>query len=501
MYISVLAHVKSPNKEDQVMPFLKVDPESVVESESKFSIRDELDLPELSDKEYKEKLLGNFKHCINASNSTIQVDTYYDYKSRITLKPKGTSKFPPSFMLLSFLMTSFNLGMTKAKKVATSINACNKRAFDRSIIYREGHIDLNKVPINARHLFENTTVVSDKYMTVEACVIQESVILQELHRFLSIVNNLAAKDYAKNKSFPRYKPLINIPVNELLSMSVTSRLKFLANTVNITRDVANVALNIKKDIGNLGREYHLIANTPRPDRAKISSFYGYDFESALQVIVLQILKEINPKFLKTNNVTNTFVMNKVSVRQYVVDTLGVDMEMAKKIITAAYQGAGLNSISTMVGFGISKEQREGMEGLYTETKQIILELLKISSSTFIVPSSVLGSHFVAAKWYAAHRTSVKHDLVNPFDYTYYEGYIAKYTEAKAFKFAKSYMFYLWTYFEGEARKIVASHLKQAISLHDAVYTQDKASFDQLNVQTVEDEILYKIGIPLKLGEA
>ena len=177
------------------------------------------------------------------------------------------------------------------------------------------------------------------------------------------------------------------------------------------------------------------------------------------------------------------------------------MEMAKKIITAAYQGGGLNSIAKMIKRGLSKEEREGMEDLYLETKQIILELLKVSSSIFKAPNSVLGSHFSAAKWYASHRTSAKHELVNPFDYRYYEDYIAKYSEAKAFKFAKSYMFYLWTYFEGEARKIVESHLKQPISLHDAVYTQDKASFDQLDVKAVEAEILQKIGIPLKLGKA
>ena len=481
------------------MAFLKVDYKSIIESENRSPLREELDLPILSDVEYKQKVLVNFKQCINASNSTNQVDVYYDYSSRVTLTPRGKSKFPPSFMLDSFLMTSFNLTMTKAKKVVTFINACNKRALDRSILYKEGHIKLNKVPINARHLFENTTVISDKYVSVEACVIQESELLQELERFISIVNNLSASDFAKEKSFPRYKPLIKISTTELLSMSVTSRLKLLGNTVNITRKVANVALNIKKDIGNLGREYHIIANTPRPDRAKISNFYGYDFESALQVIVLQILQEINPQF--PVNITSHFVKNKVAVRQYVIDTLGVSMEMAKKIITAAYQGGGLNSIAQMIGHGLSVEERQGMEDLYLETKQIILELLKVSSSTFVAPNSVLGSHFSAAKWYASYRTTAKYELVNPFDYKYYEDYATKYTKAKAFKFAKSYMFYLWTYFEGEARKIVESHLKQPISLHDAVYTQDKASFDQLDVKAVEVEILQKIGIPLKLGKA
>ena len=73
------------------MPFLKVDSKSVVKSEGKLSVREELDLPELSDNEYKKKVLENFKQCINASNSTNQVDTYYDYKSRVTLTPRGKS--------------------------------------------------------------------------------------------------------------------------------------------------------------------------------------------------------------------------------------------------------------------------------------------------------------------------------------------------------------------------------------------------------------------------
>jgi len=292
---------------------------------------------------------------------------------------------------------------------------------------------------------------------------------------------------------------MSIPRDEFLQMSATSRLRILSQTVQIKNNTLRVALNIKKDIGNLGREYHLLANIPRDDRAKISALYGYDFESALQTIVLAVLNEVNPSFYL--GITDNFVQNKQAVRQYVVDTLGVNMEKAKKIITAAYQGGSLNSIPNITGALLTNDQKAGMEGLYGETKVIIHELLKVSSATFVPSQSTLGLHMTAACWYAAKKTRQKYELTQDFTLKYYDDYVKNYTKAKAYKFVKSYMFYLWTYFEGEARKILATHLKQPISLHDAVYTQDKVSFNAMNVAIVEAEILQKIGIPLKLGKA
>lgn len=487
------------------MSLLKVDPVSVRKSEAikpttpEAPQNTEPDIPVLSPAEYRAKVLKCFTRCINSSNSTKQVSVYYDYHTRVTTTPRSQSNFPPSYMLCSFLMVAFNLGMTSAKKVTSLLNAFNKRALDRSIVYREKHVDLSKYPVNVHSLFDNTTVITDKFMTIEACIVKDEAILQELNLFTELVNNLAISNYSKSKTTTIYKPLIQIPVSDFLSMSATSRLSILSRTVNIKRNILNVALNIKRDIGNLGREYHLLANVPRPDRAKISKLYGYDFESALQVIVLAIMKDVNTEV--PISITEHFVENKVQVRQYVVDTLDVNMDLAKKTITAAYQGAGIRSLPQMIGSNLNNDQIEGMKDLYLETRQIILELLKISSSSFTESNSALGKHFTAARWYAANRTSVKYELVNCFDYEFYNEYVKKYGAAKAFNFAKSYMFYLWTYFEGEARKILASHLKQPISLHDAVYTQDKDSFDKMVVKDVEDEILQKIGIPLKLGKA
>lgn len=487
------------------MPLLKVDLASVRESDANNPDVSEPpqntapDIPSLSPAQYKAKLLECFTKCINSSNTSKQVPVYYNYHTRSTTTPRSESKFPPSYMLSSFLMVAFNLGMTEAKKVTSLLNAFNKRALDRTIVYREKPVNLSKYPVNVHSLFDNTTVITDKFMTIEACIVKDEAILQELNLFTELVNNLAISDHSKSKTITIYKPLIQIPVSEFLSMSATSRLSILSRTVNIKRNILNVALNIKQDIGNLGREYHLLANVPRPDRAKISNLYGYDFESALQVIVLAIMKEVNTQV--SISITENFVKNKAEVRQYVVDILDVNMDLAKKIITAAYQGGGIRSIPQMIGSALNKNQIEGMKDLYVETKQIILELLKISSSSFTNSDTVLGKHFIAARWYASKRTSIKWELVADFNYEYYLEYEKKYNKVKAFKFAKSYMFYLWTYFEGEARKILATHLKQPISLHDAVYTQDKDSFDKMVVKDVEDEILQKIGIPLRLGKA
>ena len=477
------------------MAFIKVDRDSVLKGEE----FEEVHIPPLTDTEYKTKVFESFKMCLNSKSKSKEVPVYYSYSSRITTTPKTFSNFPPSYMLASFLMTSFNLGMTESFKIIKVLNAFTKKGIDRSIVYRELHLDLSKIPVNVRDLFQNTKVVTDKYKTIEACVIVDGKLSQEMNKFIKIINNVAPQDYVKNKTLPRYKPLMAINSEDFLSMSTSSRLKTLSQTVNVKRHVLHVSLNVQRDIGNLGREYHFISNLPRTDRSKISNLYGYDFESALQTIVLAILQSIQSNV--SLNITSNYVKNKAQVRQYVVNLLGVDTDKAKIIITAAYQGGSLGGISKIVGFNLSKDQREGMEALYVETKAIIEALLKVSSISFVAPQSALGSHFAAARWYAAKRTSEKHKLTKDFTLEYYNIYAKKYSKAEASKYAKSYMFYLWSYFEGAARKIVENHLKQPISLHDAVYTQDKSSFDSLNVSKIEDEIYTKIGINLKLGKA
>ncbi len=479
------------------MAFIKVNQESVVKGE----YFEEAYIPVLTDLEYKSKVIESLKKCLNSKNEPKQVHIYYSYSSRVTLTPKDTSNFPPSYMLATFFMSSFNLKMTESFNAIRMLNAFTKKALDRSIIYRENHIDLSKVPVNIRDIFDNTKVVTDKYATIDACVILDDKLLEEMGKFINIINNVTPQGYIDKaqKILPRYKPLMTIESKDFLAMSTISRLRILSQVVNVKRHKLNVSLNIQRDIGNLGREYHLLTNLARTDRNIITNLDGYDFESALQTIVLAILKSVNSTI--SLNVTDHFVKNKVEVREYVVKKLGVKMDIAKKIITAAYQGGGLKGISKIVGFRLAKEQNKDMEGLYAETKMIIEELLKISSNAFVVPPSTLGTHFHAARWYASNRTSIKWKLTDDFTLEFYDKYVKKFGEVEAYKFAKSYMFYLWTYFEGEARKIVEGHLKQPISLHDAVYTQDKSSFDSLNVSKIEAEIYTKIGIKLKLGAA
>ena len=488
------------------MSFITVDLKSLSEFEdldaSEYAGLEEVEvnIPILSDAEYKVTAIKNYKMCLHGKSKPKEVPTYYPYStSRDASIPRGTNRFPRSYMLATFLMTSFNLNMSTSFRVIKLLNSFNKRALDRSIVYKDNHLNLKKVPINIRAIFDNTKVITDKYATINACVIVKNELLKEMSRFIKVVNNLAPSAYSGNNTQPIYRNLMSIPRDEFLQMSATSRLRILSQTVQIKNNTLRVALNIKKDIGNLGREYHLLANIPRDDRAKISALYGYDFESALQVIVLAIMQDINSSI--KIGITQNFVQNKNDVRQYVVDILGVNMDLAKKVITAAYQGGGLGSVHNMIGHVLTIIQKEGMKDLYEETKIIIIELLKISDTSFIASNSVLGSHFTAARWYASKRTATRWELTKDFTYADYQAYVTKYSKAKAFKFAKSYMFYLWTYFEGEARKILATHLKQPISLHDAVYTQDKVSFNAMNVAIVEAEILQKIGIPLKLGPA
>lgn len=407
------------------MAFLKVGEHDTSHiDEDDFSTAEEPYIPTMTEGEYRDKILVNFKKCLNRKAASATVPSYYDYKNKAITMPRGVTNLPPSYMLASFLMTSFNLIMTESFKVVKTLNTFNKRDLNRLIVYREGHIDFSKVHVNVKHIFKNTTVTTDKYMKIDACVIVEDELLKEMQRFIQVVSNLAPQDYVTSKkTLPRYKNQMKIKSSDFLLMNPVSRLRILAQTVTIKRNELNVSLNIKKEIGNLGREYHLLTNISRDDRGKISNLYGYDFESALQTIVFAILNEVNPSL--NLGVTKYFVENKKAVRKHVVDTLGVDMEKAKKIITAAYQGGSLGKISEVIGYKLNTDQKEAMKGLYDETKPIIEELLKISSKLFVAPNTTLGSHFTAARWYASKRTSMKREIPEDFTLEYYQAYLKK----------------------------------------------------------------------------
>jgi len=473
-----------------VYVFLKVNKESLLERERVLVLND---------------VIANFESAINSK--TLQgkakvMNVYYSYGSRITTDIREQKIASPSYVLSSFLMSTFLITLTEANTLTQLLNTFIVRDYNRKLLYRKGHLNFNKYPKSTHQLFINTTVKEeDTNNDIPACLINHGYFRDVIKSFLMKINNVSPTTYSKRGKLPVSKPTISISVRDLMKMSTVSQLRILSHTVNVKRMVLNVALNIQKDIGNLGREYHLLTSIPRVDRAKISNLYGYDFESALQVIVLAILKEVKPNLALP--ITSHFVKNKKEVRQHVVDTLAVPMDIAKKVITASYQGGGLKGVPNLIGIKkLSENQKFGMEKLYIETKLVINELLEISSFSFKAPDSVLGKHFKAARWYASKRTVKKYELLHDdFTLELYEKFIKKYGTKKAFNFAKSYMFYLWTYFEGEARKILSSHLKQPITLHDAVYTQDKGSFDQVLLDSIEKEIFNKIGIPLKLAKA
>lgn len=470
--------------------FLKVDKESLLERERVLVL---------------EGVIANFKSAINSKTLITKakvIDAYYSYAARDTTDIREHKPVVHSYVLSSFFMSTFAITLTHANALTQLLNTFIKRDYDRKLLYRKGHLDLTKYPESTHKLFRNTVVRDEESNNdIDACLINHGYFRDVLEGFLNQINNVSPTNYSSKGKLPVSKPTISISVGDFLKMSTVSQLRILSHTVNVKRKILTVALNVQKDYGNLGREYHLLTSIPRTDRGNISNLYGYDFESALQVIVLGILKEVKPHI--DLPITTHFVNNKKAVRQHVVDTLGVSMDIAKKVITAAYQGGGLSGIPNLIGVDkLTNDQKFGMEGLYSETKLVISTLLEISSTSFLAPDTILGKHFKAARWYASKRTLKKYELLHDdFTFELYDKFLKRYGKRKAFQFAKSYMFYLWTYFEGEARKILASHLKQPITLHDAVYTQDKNSFDQVSIKCIEDEIFSKIGIPLKLDKA
>lgn len=258
-------------------------------------------------------------------------------------------------------------------------------------------------------------------------------------------------------------------------MSTYTQLHLLRNLAYIEHYTLYIKMQHKQDIGNNGRRYNMMDEIPRTDRILIK-LYGVDMESALQTIVYTKVKKIDQSI--DLPFTKYYIDNKKQVRDEVSRQLDWSIDRTKREITAIYQGRVFNT------------KKEG----HKELEHIFLESDKIRTTIF----TTIGDGTQETK-YASRKTIEK--ILEDYKIEDALKNYSKLNEKDQRNIRNTYMFYWWTYFEREIQNIIAKELKYPKTLHDAVYTQDEDNFNKLDIKKLEEEILNKTDIPMKLGIA
>ena len=168
--------------------------------------------------------------------------------------------------------------------------------------------------------------------------------------------------------------------------------------------------------------------------------------------------------------TKLLTTDKHKARKEVKELMGYDtIEQAKTEITAIYQGRKFN------------------DKKYKPLKHIFDERDKIAE---IVITDKRDSKRVK---YATLRTETKHNNLKVSDY-----HNEKILQRDRFNILKSYMFFYWTYKERQIQDIISKRFNRPITLHDAVYTQDKVEMDNLDIDSIKEEIHRDLGLKIDL---
>lgn len=256
-------------------------------------------------------------------------------------------------------------------------------------------------------------------------------------------------------------------------MSNYTQLHLLRNLAYIEHYTLYIKMQHKQDIGNNGRRGNIIDEIARADRILIE-LYGVDMESALQTIVYTEVKKIDQSI--DLPFTKHYIDNKKQVRDEVSRQLDWSTDRTKREITAIYQGRVYNT------------KKEG----HKELEHIFLERDKISATIF----TTVGDGTQATK-YASRRAPEK--LLKKYGIENALKNYDKLITREQSNVRNTYMFFWWTYFEREIQNIITKELKYPKTLHDAVYTQDEDNFNKLDIKKLEEKILNKTNIPMKLS--
>lgn len=278
------------------------------------------------------------------------------------------------------------------------------------------------------------------------------------------------------------KLCLKIHREEFLQMGTQAQIFLTKNIYSIEDNLIYVKLNEKQEIGNYGRRYNLLSNIPSADRDQIDALYGVDMSAALQTICITLMEK---HFDTVLPITDAYIKNKLATREAIQELMNIGLDDAKRLITSIYQG--LKYI---------KKSYEPLKEYFDEA-----HLLRTQFASLIGNKDIEDDDLSEAVKYATKRTEIKLKNIKVKDYNKVDGRSkkSKLTKSERYKVEKSFMFFLWTYYERMVQNLIASKFTYPLTLHDAVYTQDEKEFNLVDIEQLEQEIYNETSIPIRLG--
>ncbi len=286
-------------------------------------------------------------------------------------------------------------------------------------------------------------------------------------RIYEFIDEFKTKARSKgNKPLNKY---LHIIIEDYKKMSLYTKLHLLNSLVYAKNDMLYVDMRHSQEIGNIGRRYNIINEIPREDRKKMTNLYGIDMNTALQAILYQDIKRLEP------NINLPLLRKQIKNRSEVREEVRVIMKYETTL------EAKLLMVAILMG--------KWYHGGYKEIKGLFNERDRIAK---IVVNEMWRDEDSEKVRYAIRRTSEKilEKCGKEMNREDYEKEIDKDIKTH---FRNSFMFFYWTYTERRMQNVIAGYFENPITLHDGVYTQDRKEIEAISINEVEDKIREETG--------
>jgi len=352
-----------------------------------------------------------------------------------------------------------------------------------------------------KRLFVETTKIDHAENRVEILTFNtSSTLYKSIHKnAIDMVERLAKADI-RLVDYVKPTEKFYVAVKSFKLMGIQSQITILKNIIEVSpSEGICIKKNTKQEIANYGRQYNTMNEIYNLDRQYMigENLFGLDMESAIQVILLKLVQDVNelqPELEIETDITENFIQNKKEVREdvarlmdYRIDEDTLNIAKAKTTITAIYQGLGIH------------KETLALEPYFKEARDIMEHIMRY---TYLKPKEKYTK-------YAIHRTNTK--LVEKKMECEVSDYYKKYkaglkkgkwvlTEKQRQQIRKSFTFFVWTWHERQIQNIITSYVSNPITLHDGIYTQSRAEHLILIKQKkmIQREIYQQLGIHINL---
>jgi len=358
------------------------------------------------------------------------------------------------------------------------INTMLERTLVNNIPVSTKQLSYNKLPERLQNMFikfmgqtvsDSQKSINNQLGEVVCYRLEDESLKIGLILFVEMLNSLNHNFYYTSNSAKD----LQVDVSALKNMTVLTILKLLKRLRNVSGGVMYINYFQKDEIALFGRSYHTLMMIPKEDR-KFINIYGIDMDSALQTIVYYMLPSIQDKLTWTKH----YIDNKSSVR-IEVDALLEPHESihddSKVMITACYQGRLPNKTTGALLPELFKETELIRDAVWSMRKD----------KTLVMKFAVRRMKDEFGSEYKKYLRYLNHD---------------KYTTSSSdlHDMKTRLLFFWWTYYEGEIRRLMATPLSNPVDFHDAIYTQDEEEFIDYDIDAMESDIYKEFGIKMKL---